>query len=133
MSPQTQSAEANQRGKLVIWVVMLMSIGMYYVVVRLVPPRQPVNNPVLYPIFLGLSCVCAVTALALRKISDARAKRENDRALARRGFLLGVVLSEAAALYGVLVWFIAASPQYWILLLIGVFSMLLQFPGRTIE
>jgi hypothetical protein len=43
---------------------------------------------------------------------------------------LALVLSEAAALFGVVVWFVTGSPQYYLFLLIGGGAMVLHFPTR---
>lgn len=125
--------EAEQRSKLIMWIVMLMSVGAYYLVARMVPPPQVAPNPILFPVFLALACINAGGSFALKALFEARARRENRPALRRTGFLIALVLCETAALYGVVIWFLTASPYYYVLLLIGGVAMLLHFPGRTIE
>ena len=112
---------------------MLASVAAYYLVIRIAPPPPTAPNPILFPIFLGFACICAGGSFAVKRLFESRARRQNAPAIARTGFLLAVVLCETAAMYGVAVWFLTASPYYYVLLLIGGIAILLHFPGRTIE
>jgi F0F1-type ATP synthase membrane subunit c/vacuolar-type H+-ATPase subunit K len=130
MPPQPNSPEAEYRFSLTLWVVMLISIGMYYVVIRMVTPEQPSDNPILVRILLVGSCGLAVASFAIRKLFESRARVANQSSIRRTGFLLALVLSEAAALFGLVVWFVTGSPQYYLFLLIGGGAMVLHFPTR---
>jgi len=112
---------------------MLASVGVYYLVVRIAPPPVTAPYPILFPIFLVFACICAGGSFAVKKLFEARALRQNTPAIGRTGFLLAIVLCETAAMYGVAVWFLTASPYYYVLLLISGIAILLHFPGRTIE
>jgi F0F1-type ATP synthase membrane subunit c/vacuolar-type H+-ATPase subunit K len=130
MTPQPQSPKAEHRFAVMLWAIMLFSLAMYYLVIRLVRPDQAVENPTLVKILLVLSGASAVASFAIRKYFEARARDARLPALRRTGLIIGLVLCEAAALFGVVVWFTTASPQYYIFLLIGIVAMLLHYPTR---
>ena len=104
---------------------------MYYVLTRIVRPASASDNPVLFHTLLALACVSAVSSFAVKKWYAVRAQSEDKPAFRRTGYLLSLVLCEAAALYGVVVWFVTASPHSYVFMLIGGIAMLLHFPTRT--
>jgi len=130
MTPQGQSPEAEHRFAVVLWAAMLFSLCMYFVVIRLVRPGQAVENPTLVLVLMVLSAACALASFAVKKWFESRAAGENKPALRRTGFLIALVLCEAAALYGVVAWFTTASPNYYVCLVIGAVGMLLHYPSR---
>ena len=131
MIPQRQSPESEHRFALTIWAVLLLSLGMYFVVIRLVRPEHAVDNPALVRILLVLAAANAAASFLVKKSFQSRAASLNKPVLRRTGFLIALVLCEAAGLLGVVAWFTTASPLYYVFLLIGFVAMLLHFPTRA--
>jgi F0F1-type ATP synthase membrane subunit c/vacuolar-type H+-ATPase subunit K len=103
---------------------------MYFVVVRMVHPEQATDNPALVRILLVLAAGFTLASFAIRNRFETRAREQNMPALRRAGLLIGLVLCEAAALFGVVVWFTCASPLYYWFLLMGLAGILLHYPRQ---
>jgi hypothetical protein len=118
--PSQPAASAERRFRLVLWLWMLAAIPMYYAVMRAVPPGAPTAGPTLLYVLLPLSVVTAVLSISIRKLV-ARSKP-------RDAFILGLALCEAAALFGMVAWFVTGSPHSCYCLGAGAAGMLLHFP-----
>ena len=99
---------------------MLLAIPMYYAVMRMAPPEAPSADPTLPNILLPLSVVTAGLSIPIRKL----AARSNPKG----GFIVGLALCEAAALYGMALWSTTGSPRSYYCLVAGGRGMLLHFP-----
>ena len=119
----------ERRSSVILWAVMLFSLVLYYVVIRMVQAEQATENPLMVRILLVFSVMCALASFVAKRVLTVRAGRENRPELRRRALLLALVLSEAAALYGVVVWFTTGWPYSYIFLLIGGAAMLLHYPA----
>ena len=134
VNPQTPSTpEAERRFMLVLWFVMLISVCMYFVVVRLVPPQGASENPTLVNVLVVLAVLLAGGSFVVKRKFNERARGVNKASVRRAGFLLGIVMCEAAALFGVVVWFVTGSPQYYLFLIIGIVGMVLHFPTGSAD
>lgn len=110
---------------------MLVSLGMYFFVVQKVHPDHPSDNPNLVFILLAAAVGSAVASFVVKRLFQSRARNESNPALYRSGFIIALVLCEAAGLMGLVAWFVTASPQYYLFLLVAVVAMLLHFPRRA--
>ena len=102
---------------------MFMAIPIYYVVMRTTPPEAPTADPALPNILVPLSVAMAGLSIPIRMLVARRQPR--------KAFILALVLCEAAALYGVVVWTTTGSPRSDYCLLAGAAGMLLHFPRRV--
>lgn len=119
-APSQPPAPAERRFRLTLWVAIFMFIPLYYVMMRMAPPEAPDAGSALPNILLPLSVVTAGLSIPIRKLV-ARTKPRN-------AFILALALCEAAALYGVVVWFVTGSPRSYYCLAAGAAGMLLHFP-----
>ena len=53
--------------------------------------------------------------------------------MVRAGELVAITMCEAAALFGVVAWFVTATSHYYWFLILGAAGMLLHFPQREVE
>jgi F0F1-type ATP synthase membrane subunit c/vacuolar-type H+-ATPase subunit K len=120
--PPQPSAAADHRFRLILWFAMFMALAMYYLVMRIATPEAPTADPALPNILVALSVVMAGLSIPIR-ILVARRNPKN-------GFILGLAFCEAAALYGVVVWYISGSHRAYYCLLAGAVGMLLHIPRR---
>lgn len=125
-----QSPEALYRMRLTIWVAMLFSIAMYGVVVRIVHPDATADNPTLVEVLLLAAVALVAASFAVKNYFFKRARETGNPALVRAGELIAFTLCEAAALFGLVVWFVAASPRYYWFLVLGAGGQLLHYPRR---
>ncbi|HEY2012433.1 MAG TPA: hypothetical protein VGH38_02980 [Bryobacteraceae bacterium] len=134
MAPQTGGASgrsaAARRMQILIWLAMVASVGMYFVLVQLVTPAHAQENPALVNILLvsALTLVGASFPLKKRIRSQATPGGDPDKAQ-QSGLLVALALCEAAALCGVVVWFNTAWPYYYVFMLLGLGGQLAHYPG----
>ncbi len=112
-----QPVEARHRQRVIVWLVMAVSIVMYFIVARVIEPRVTRSDPTLVTVLL-------VTAVSMVAMSFAVKSR------AQAGRIIALVLCEAAALFGIVVRIVAGSPRYWVFLLLGLVGVLLHYPRR---
>jgi F0F1-type ATP synthase membrane subunit c/vacuolar-type H+-ATPase subunit K len=107
---------------------MLVSVLLYFVVVRMSRPEHPTDDPGLVRTLLVIALGFTVASFLARNRFETRARDNKMPALGRVGLLLALALCEAAALLGVVVWFVTASPLYYWFLLMGIAGILLHYP-----
>jgi hypothetical protein len=125
-----QSPDALYRARLVTWVAMLFSIAMYFVVVQIVHPDAATDNPMLVQVLLLAAVALVAASFGVKSYFSKRALDTKSPAFVRAGELIAFTLCEAAALFGLVVWFVAASPRYYWFLILGAAGQLLHYPRR---
>ncbi len=120
---QPSSSPSPYSQRVILWLAMAASIAMYFVVAQMVRPQQVQDNP-------GLVNILLVVAVALVGASFGVKSQFASRNLQKAGELIALTLCEAAALLGLVAWFITASPRYWWFLVLGFAADLLHFPTR---
>jgi hypothetical protein len=115
------SSNLVYRQKVIVWAVMALSVALLFMVKRLVPPEGPVNVvPGLVLMFTILAVALVLGSFLLR-----------GRWLARPSlFLVQIVLCDAAAMMGFVVWYAVGSSRSDWLMLLGFVGILLHFPRR---
>lgn len=108
------------RARFVVWLAMLYSIVMYFVVMRLLAPPGPADNPALVAALTGIAALLVVVSFLVK----------GRFAVRNAGHLLALALCEAAALMGVVSWFLTASPRSYYPLAIGFAGTLMHWPSR---
>ena len=130
MTPQPRQA-AEYRFQIVLWVAMVCSICLYFVVIRLIPPRDATNNPTFVNILLILAIALVGVSFFLKSHFLTRANQTGLESFRRMALIIALTSCEAAALFGVVTWFTTGSPKaYWFLGL-GLVGQLLHFPVRS--
>ena len=109
-----QTGDADYRRRLALWLAMVFSIMMYFVVIQRVTPASPQENPTLVYAMLGASIALVVTSFVAKRVAD----------------ILALALCEAAALLGVVAWFVTAWSRSYVFLIVGLAGMLLHYPKR---
>lgn len=126
----TQGTNAGYRFRLIVWLAMAGSIGFYFVVLRMIPPNAAQENPMLVNILLAAAFGAVALSFPARQWFHTRAATGDSEEARRLSFVVELALCESAALFGLVVWFVAGSPRaYWCLAL-GLLGDLLHFPTR---
>jgi hypothetical protein len=128
LSAEDQSFRDSRRGVLKLWIVMLASTVLSFLIIQAVRPGNRVDNPLLAGTLLGVAIASALASFVARKWFESRARIENNPRLRGAGFLLAMVFCESASLYGVMSWFLTASRQSYLCILIGAIAMLIHYP-----
>lgn len=120
----------NVRGKQVmLWLAMLVSVAMYFVVVSMLPPATPTENPALVNGLL-VAALGMVAASFAAKARLSQAAGTDDLKRKQMGLVVPLAMCESAAVLGVVVWFVTGSPRYSWFLVIGIAGILLHYPKR---
>jgi hypothetical protein len=102
----------NRRKELIVWLAILWAIVMYYVVMRVVQLPAPTAGP-------SLANILVVVSVGLVGLSI----------VLRNRFLIAVVFCDAAAVLGLVGWFVTGAPRSYYCLVAGIVGMLVHFPG----
>ena len=129
-SAPPQPSERRQR--LILWLAMLVSLALYPIMMRILPPPQPANNPKLVTTLTVLSIALAAASLPARNRLLARSREAGTLESRQLALMLPIALCEAAALMGLAAWFTTASPRSYYLFAIGFLGMLLHYPRREV-
>jgi len=130
MMPQ-QPREAEYRFQLTVWLAMVISIGMYFVAIRLIQPTEALDDPTLINMLLIMALCFVVASVLLKNYFIGRAAATGLKVYRRLSFIVPLVFCESAALFGVVAWFTTGyTKAYWFFVL-GLAGDLLHFPVRS--
>jgi hypothetical protein len=124
------AGEAQYRARLILWLVMALSTVMYFVVMRLVTPANPQENPTLVTALLIVAFALVVASFVIEKLLLARMNNVDIAARRRQADIIALVFCEAAALDGLVTWFITGWSRSYVFLVLGLAGILLHHPKR---
>jgi hypothetical protein len=130
MPIDAKTLETHRRVQIILWLCMAGAGVMYLVLIKLIPTNDPAPNPSLDTALLVIAVGFAAISFPLE--NRLRSPREEPRNLAREraGLIVGLVLCEAAALFGVIVHFVTGSPRDQLIVAAGIVGLLLHYPKR---
>ncbi len=129
--------DARLRTMRILWVVFLITIGLYALVTVFARPSQEVvleRRAEDYSALLAAFWVLGLLVVALsflfkgRYYRKAAERQAPDQA--QLGFIVAEILCESAALFGLLALFITWNDYAYSLFVIGALGQLLHFPRR---
>jgi glucan phosphoethanolaminetransferase (alkaline phosphatase superfamily) len=130
MTPQ-QNQDAQYRFQLAFWIVFVVWTGMYFAVLHVVQPAHAAPDPAFENTVLIISVILVAASVVVKRYSITTRRAELTEVSRRVRFMLALVFSEAAALFGVAVWSVTGSCKaYWFLVL-GLAGMLYHIPRRA--
>lgn len=134
MKNETGSAidiHTRHRTLLIIWAAMLMTVGIYFALafaMRTAPGEEGDETVLLVLIATGATIALASFIIKQRFLSRAVAEQKPD--MVTTAYIVGLAMSEAAGLLGLVSAFIFGGTLPYILFLIAAVGMLLHFPRR---
>lgn len=139
MQQSNQNAEVNLDGRyrtmLVLWVVMLMNIGFFFVLSLFLGPEAG-NEPVAPPSSLFIAVVIAlgtftvIISFAVKRKFFERSVEKQEVDLVQKGLVIACAMCEVSALLGLLLRFLVDHREYYLLFLIAAIGTALHFPRR---
>ena len=130
MSPAPSTAESTRRFLVILWIVLFVSIGMYYYLTTIIPAEQAdPNSPLIFP-FLSLAILMALASVYYKARFGARDDRPRTLAMIRVGYVVALVFDEVPAMLGFVVYLLTAWPQHWLFYIISATALVLNFPQR---
>ena len=136
MEPINQSQgssmiEARYRVMLILWLAMLSSVFMFFVMTKIVGMPEEVDaNMMLVPIFMGLGLVAIALSFLLKRRFLSQAVEQQKPELVQTGMIVALALCEASALFGLIVFFVTGCHHYYVCFIVSLAAMLLHFPRR---
>lgn len=139
MQQPNQNSEVNIDGRyrimLVLWVVMLLNIGFFFVLSLFLGPEVG-NEPVapLSPLFIAVitafGTFTVIISFAVRRKFLERSVEKQEVDLVQKGLLIAWAMCEVSALLGLLLRFLVDQREYYLLFLIAAIGTALHFPRR---
>jgi F0F1-type ATP synthase membrane subunit c/vacuolar-type H+-ATPase subunit K len=140
MTPTNQSTQPNidarYRTMLTLWFALLVSVGMYFLLV-LFMARETINaseTPRNTPLIVSLTALGAGLVLLSLVVKQKLLKRSVEQQrieLVQQALIVACALCEVSALLGLVVRFLYNSNEYYLLFLISALGMALHFPRRA--
>jgi len=137
MNPQSanpndpQNIEVRVLTLRIIWMALLMSVVIYYVITFFVTrPEDLAPNPTLS---IGLICVAMLTILIsflLKNRLLSKAEAQQHLGMVQQAYVVTWAITEVAALLGLLDFFLTADRYYHALFIIAAVGLLFHFPRR---
>jgi NADH:ubiquinone oxidoreductase subunit 2 (subunit N) len=138
MQKSKQNAEGNIDGRyrtmLVLWVVMLMNIGLFFVFSLFLVP-EAVNEPVapvnsLFITVVALGAFTIIISFAVKRKFFERSVEKQEVDLVQKGLVIACAMCEVSALLGLVLRFLIDQREYYLLFLIAAIGTAFHFPRR---
>ena len=110
----------------ILWLAMILSVVMYFVVTQVAKPPSTQDNPTLVRTLLVVAVSLVASSFQIKK--QLLARSPGAAPSARLGYIVALVLCESAAVFGVAVYFVTGSPRYSWFLVLGLAGLLLHYP-----
>ena len=128
------NSESRLRAARLIWIGMLASIGLYFllgfILLREPDPRNIEATEV--KVFLGpllvMSLISVFLSFAVKKYLLARTAESRRPEAAQTATIVGFALAEAASIFGLIAVLVTGNPFSFFIIAIGAVGMLLHFP-----
>ena len=125
-----KTAEAQHRMQRVLWAAMTSFIPVYFLLAQVVQPQVSQEYSTIVTILLVLAIGQVAASFSIKSLLRARTDRGDKSGGEQTAFIVALALCESAALFGIVAWFVAGYPQYYLFMLIGLAGMLLHYPKR---
>jgi hypothetical protein len=128
--------EVRLRTMRILWAVFLVTIGLFVLMSRLVrtDPRVGAetarDNPTLLYVLAAAALTSVIASFALKAGFYRRAAEQQQPAQMQTGFILALVLCEAAALMGYVGVLVTWNNYAYLLFALGALGEILHFPSR---
>lgn len=107
-----------------------MSIGFYYAFTFFVRRPNAEPNNTLFLVLVGIALSTTLISFLIKNKLISQAVEQQHVPLVQQGYIVAWVISEIAALLGLLDFYMTGDRYYYILFIISVCAQLLHFPRR---
>jgi hypothetical protein len=131
MTPGPITPQKTRQFLIILWVAMFATLPLYFFIMNtaLTPDNPNPNSPLVFPM-LGLAVSVLLASLYLKARFGAREGQQRSLAMVRAAYIIALVFTETAALFGIVVYAFSGWPKSWMFLLISAAGYLLNFPRR---
>ena len=129
-NPQ-ENFELRLRTLRILWFALFMSIVLYFGLTLFVGPREETeSNQMVSLILIVMGLSTTLVSFVLKSKLLTRAVEQQQVPLVQQAYFVALALCEAAALFGLLDFFLTGHRHYYILFIIAALGQLLHFPRR---
>jgi F0F1-type ATP synthase membrane subunit c/vacuolar-type H+-ATPase subunit K len=125
------SIEARYRVLLILWLAMLISIGMFFLISRLVPHPSYDSDSPLFAVMGALGSITLSLSFRFKSKFVAQSIEKQSASILQQGYIIAWALCEATALFGLLIFFVTGSRFYFFFFMFAVLGMLFHMPRRA--
>ncbi len=122
--------DARQRTLLILWFMILMSVGMMFFLTLVIQrPAVGGDNTLLW-VFAAVSIFPFLLSFVIKRKLLAQSVREQKIALVLSAMIVAVALCESVSLFGMMVYFTTPTHYYYVFFIVSVIGILLHMPRR---
>ncbi len=128
--PQT-NVEVRVMTLRIIWMALLMSVVIYYVITFFVArPADVVPNPTLSIVLICVAMLAILTSFLIKNRLLDKAVAQQHLGMVQQAYVVAWAITEVAALLGLLDFFTTADRYHHALFIIAAVGLLFHFPRR---
>ena len=126
-----ESLELRIRQLRVLWLALLGSLaGFFGLTLFTGPPEIAEPNNTVLLIFVAIGLTTTLVSFFVKKRFFDRAVEQQQVELVQQGLVVAGMLTEVAAMLGMVEYFRTGNPYYYVLFIIAACGQLLHFPRR---
>ena len=115
----------------IIWMALLMTVFIYYVITFFVKrPDDVVPNPTLSLVLICVAVLALLLSFLIKNRLLTKAVDQQHLGMVQQAYVVTWAINEVAALLGLLDFFTTADRYYHALFIIGALGLLFHFPRR---
>lgn len=132
-SPQTDetNVDLQYRTLLILWAALLMSTVIYVFMTFFLARPAAAENPTLTIALYAMSFLMVVASFVMKSRFVSRSVDLQDMRLVRVGSVIAWAMCEAAALFGLIDFFVTQDRYYIVVMAIGFLGILAHMPRRS--
>jgi hypothetical protein len=137
MNPQAgnqnnpQTIEARILTMRVLWFAMLMSVAVYFVFTLFTTRKESLEpNPIISLTLLCVAVLMVLVSFVIKSKLLSNAVDQHNTVMVQQAYIVTWAITEAAALLGLLDFFLTTDRYYYVLLIIAALGLLIHFPRR---
>ncbi len=112
----------------ILWAALAGSVALYFVAALLIKPVAVVENATVDRFLIAVAVAYVAVSVPVKRWLLIQAEEVDSALLRRLAMVVPLILCEAAALTGIVLWLLLGSPHYYIFLLLSLAGFALHFP-----
>ena len=132
-SPSELQAKIEERLRTIriLWAALFLSNGVYYVFTRFAEqPKNPTPDSTISLALLVIALSTIPVSLVFKKRALALSVQHQRIEIVQQAYIVACAINEAAALLGLVDFYVTGDRYYFALMIIAAFGQLLNFPRR---
>jgi hypothetical protein len=126
---QSSGPEQTKRIVVIVWAALFASVGLHFMLTRVLPPPAPVPDSQLPAPFLALAIAAALGSFYFKARFGVRGDQPRPLAMVRAAYIMALVFSEIPSLLGLVLFFMVNWPRTWVFFVISALAFAINFPS----